>query len=79
MDQGSMSTVIEHGVVDPKPTVKAVAYCKEPLLLCIYNKLVLLWCLYLPLSRSMLLEKDLHTHTHNKCITIRPRLSTAQS
>lgn len=29
MDQGSMSTVIEHGVVAPKPTVKAVAYCKE--------------------------------------------------
>ena len=32
MDQGSMSTVIEHGVVDPKPTVKAVAFCEEPLL-----------------------------------------------
>lgn len=31
MDQGSMSTVIEHGVVDPKPTVKAVAFCEEPL------------------------------------------------
>ena len=29
MDQGSMSTVIEHGVVDPKPTVKAVAYYKK--------------------------------------------------
>lgn len=33
MDQGSMSTVIEHGVVDPKPTVKAVAYCKGPIFL----------------------------------------------
>ena len=26
-----MSTVIEHGVVVPKPTVKAVAYCTERL------------------------------------------------
>lgn len=42
MDQGSMSTVIEHGVVDPKPTVKAVAYCKEPLLFGLFHTTLIL-------------------------------------